>query len=201
MKSEEDGQLLFESRLYTKDTCSSLLTIENFHCLQSYHTRTLVFSSYSHLADYAGDKSCEWVVDIYPKGVWFKKCFLIDWQGTVEIPSHVIRSVRLSLTCKEPPNCDSDVRVKIGVLIYGLQDGIEHIVRVTEIIHRFNNKERVFNLDHLLPFEELNPQQGAGENVPSLYLVGPNKDTLKLHIVILPANVNVWEPFESTSNG
>ncbi|KAL6264588.1 hypothetical protein P5V15_004690 [Pogonomyrmex californicus] len=185
--TEEDGALLFEPRLYTVDTCSSLLTIENFHSLPSYHMRTLVFSSHSSLAEYAGDRVCEWVVDIYPKGVWFKKFFLIVWQGTVEMPEHVKRSVRLSLTCKEPLN--SDMRVKIGVLIYGLQDGVEHIARVTEIIHRFSKKDRVLNLDDLLPFEELNPQQGSvSENVVSPFLVGPNKDMLKLHIVISPAN-------------
>ncbi|KAG7212861.1 hypothetical protein KM043_002214 [Ampulex compressa] len=188
--NEEDGALLFEPRLYTVDTCSSLLTIENFHGLPSYHTRTLVFSSHSCLAEYAGDRACEWVVDIYPKGVWFKKFFLIVWQGTVEMPEYVKRTVRLSLTCKEPPlNSDTDMRVKVGVLIYGLQDGVEHIARVTEIIHRFSKKERVLNLDGLLPFEELNPQQGLVPEIAiSPFLVGPKKDMLKLHIVISPAN-------------
>lgn len=106
------------------------------------------------------------------------------------MPEHVKRSVRLSLTCKEPPiNSDTDMRVKIGVLIYGLQDGVEHIIRVTEIIHRFSKKERVLNLDDLLPFEELNPQQSfvPKYRVPP-FLVGPNQDILKLHIVISPAN-------------
>lgn len=187
--NEEDGALLFEPRLYTVDTCSSLVTIENFHNLPSYHTSTLVFSSHSCLAEYVGDRACEWVVDIYPKGVWFKKFFLIVWQGTVEMPEHVKRSVRLSLTCKEPPvNSNDDMRVKIGVLIYGLQDGVEHIARVTEIIHRFSDTERVLNLDDLLPFEELNPQQGSVQDNRSPFLVGPNKDMLKLHIVISPAN-------------
>lgn len=187
-QKEEDGALLFEPRLYTVDTCSSLLTIENFQSLPSYHTRTLVFSSHSSLAEYAGDKACEWIVDIYPKGVWFKKFFLIVWQGTVEMPEHVKRSVRLSLTCKEPVN--SNMRVKIGVLIYGLQDGVEHIARVTEIVHRFSKNDRVLNLDDLLPFDELNPQQGSfsDEEEESPFLVGPNQDILKLHIVISPAN-------------
>ncbi|XP_015589909.1 BTB/POZ domain-containing protein 17 [Cephus cinctus] len=191
IRNEEDSALLFEPRLYTVDTCSSLLTIENFHSLPSYHTRTLVFSSHSYLAEYAGDRACEWVVDIYPKGVWFKKFYLIVWQGTVEVPERVIRSVRLSLTCREPPqNRESDMRVKVGVLFYGLQDGVEHIARVTEVIHRFSADDRVLNLDDLLPFEELNPQQGSvpsGTAISPL-LVGPNKDMLKLHIVISPAD-------------
>ncbi|XP_015514802.1 BTB/POZ domain-containing protein 17 isoform X1 [Neodiprion lecontei] len=189
IRTEEDGGLLFEPRLYTIDTCSSLLTIENFRSLPSYHTRTLVFSSHSYLAECAGDRTCEWVVDIYPKGVWFKKFCLIVWQGNVEVPEYVMRSVRLSLTCREPPpNGESDMRVKIGVLFYGLQDSVEHIARVTEVIHRFSKDDRVLNLDHLLPFEELNPQQATAGNVISPFLVGPNKDMLKLHIVISPAN-------------
>ncbi|XP_012276595.1 BTB/POZ domain-containing protein 17 [Orussus abietinus] len=195
IRTEEDGASLFEPRLYTVDTCSSLLTIENFHSLPSYHTRTLVFSSHSYLADYAGDRACEWVVDIYPKGVWFKKCFLIVWEGTLEVPEHVIRSVRLSLTCKEPPSDGhEDMRVKVGVLFYGLQDGVEHIARVIEVVHRFSNRERILNLDGLLPFEELNPQQAAvskdhqGPPAASPFLVGPKKDMLKMHIVISPAN-------------
>lgn len=191
VKTEEDGALLFEPRLYTVDTCSSLLTIENFHILPSYHSRTLVFSSHSYLAEYAGDRTCEWVVDIYPKGVWFKKFFLIVWQGTVEVPEYVTRSVRLSLTCKEPPaKGESDMRVKVGVLFYGLQDDVEHIARVTEIVHRFSEENRVLNLDNLLPFEELNPQQIglSGGSIVSPFLVGPDRDMLKLHIVISPAN-------------
>ncbi|XP_031784091.1 BTB/POZ domain-containing protein 17 isoform X1 [Nasonia vitripennis] len=191
IKTEDNGLLLFEPRLYTVDTCSSLLTVENFHSLLSYHTRTLVFSSHSHLSDYAGDKTCEWVVDLYPKGVWFKKFFLIVWQGTVEMPEHVIRSVRLSLTCKEPPSdSDLDMRVKIGVLIYGIQDDVEHIARVKEVIYRFNSNDRILNLDNILPFEELNPLQDSisSNTVVSKYLLGPNKDTLKLHIVISPIN-------------
>lgn len=193
INNEDNGYLLFEPRLYTVDTCCSLLTIENFRNLPSYHTRTLVFSSQSYLAEYCGEGTCEWVVDLYPKGVWFKKFFLIVWQGTVEMPEHVIKSVRLSMTCKEPPDKnDTDMRVKIGVLIYALQDGVEYIARVTQVVHRFNKNERVLNLDDLLPFEELNPPVNIintnKDSNSSVFLVGPNKDMLKLHIVISPAN-------------
>ncbi|XP_058789077.1 BTB/POZ domain-containing protein 17 [Phymastichus coffea] len=191
LSTEATSNLLFEPRLYTAETYSSLLTVENFHNLLSYHTRTFVFSSLSNLADCASDRTSEWIVDLYPKGVWFKKFFLIVWQGTVEMPEHVIRSVRLSLTCKEfSNNFNSDLRVKIGVLIYGLQDEVEHVARVQEIIHRFNKNERVLNLDDILPFEELNPQHDSmnSNSRISKYLVGPNKDTLKFHIIISPIN-------------
>lgn len=53
------------------------------------------------------------VVDLYPKGVWFRKCFLIVWQGTVEVPESVLRTVRVSVTCKDPPKSGEDLRVKV----------------------------------------------------------------------------------------
>ncbi|XP_014225379.1 BTB/POZ domain-containing protein 17 [Trichogramma pretiosum] len=191
LKVDDKNLELFEPRLYTIDTCSSLLTVENFHNMLSYQTRTLVFSSYSYLAECVGEKPCEWVVDLYPKGVWFKKFFLIIWQGTVEMPEHVIRTVRLSLTCKEPPEDKNvDLRVKIGILIYGTQDGVEHIACVKEVIHRFNQNERVLNLDDILPFGELNPSQDSKDKDKtfSKFLVGINKDVFKLHIVVTPLN-------------
>lgn len=57
----EGGRLLFTPRLYTADKWSSLLTVENFTQLPPYHTRTLVFSSHAFFAEYAGEKTCEWV--------------------------------------------------------------------------------------------------------------------------------------------
>ena len=69
---EEDGHLSFTPRLYTADTHSTLLTVENYSLLPAYFASTFVFSSYASLADCAGDKTCEWVVDVYPKGIIFK---------------------------------------------------------------------------------------------------------------------------------
>lgn len=83
--SMEEGKQLFTPRIYTEDKWSSALTIEDFHSLPCYHTRTFVFSSHTTLAEHDGDKTCEWVVDLYPKGVWFQKAFLICWQGKYEV--------------------------------------------------------------------------------------------------------------------
>ena len=132
---EEDGHLSFTPRLYTADTHSTLLTVENYSLLPAYFASTFVFSSYASLADCAGDKTCEWVVDVYPKGiifkmyktntsldvnvekyflgVRFKKFYLIVWQGPLEVPGLVLRTVRLSITCKDPPPTPADIRVKV----------------------------------------------------------------------------------------
>jgi hypothetical protein len=183
----DEGRLLFTPRLYTADTWSTLLSVENFLLLPAYHTRTLVFSSRSSLAEHAGDHACEWVVDVYPKGVWFRKFYLIVWQGTVEIPESVLRTVRLSVMCRDPPPV-GHTRVKVGILIYGVQDGVEHIRTVIERNHHFGETDNVLNFDDLLSFDELNNSPGgtSPRGTSSPYLVGHNRDILKLRIVIAP---------------
>lgn len=129
------------------------------------------------------------VIDLYPKGVWFRKFFLIVWQGTVEVPESVLRTVRVSVTCKDPPNKGEDLRVKVGILITGTQDGVEHVMAVFQRNHHFSLKDKVLNLDDILAFDELNDtllNTSGKPRPPSPYLVGPNRDLLKLHIVIAP---------------
>lgn len=72
---------LFTPRLYTSDSCSAALKIENFWSLPSYHISTFVFSSHLSAAEHESHKISEWVLDLYPKGVHFKRCYLIVWQG------------------------------------------------------------------------------------------------------------------------
>ncbi|XP_046982353.1 BTB/POZ domain-containing protein 17 isoform X1 [Schistocerca americana] len=158
----EDGRMLFTPRLYTADTWSTPLCVDNFHALPPYHARTLVFSSRASTAEHAGSRTSEWVVDLYPKGVWFKKCYLIVWQGTVEVPERVLRTIRVSVTCRD--TCPT--RVLVGVLVRGQQDGIEHVTSVSQRYHRFLDEERVLNFDNLLPFDSLNPGAAAHVGTP-----------------------------------
>jgi len=68
-----------------------------------------------------------------------------------EIPEVVLRTVRLSITCKDPPESVS-LRVKIGVLIRGMTDGVEHVAVVKERIHHFDHQNTVnILLSCLLP--------------------------------------------------
>lgn len=175
-------RFLFIPRLYTADSCSAYLTIDNFWSIPSYHVSTYVFSSHLSAAEHEAHKVNEWIVDLYPKGVWFKKSMLIIWQGTFEVPEEVKSTVRLTLTARDM--CEVNVRVRISVLIYGIQGGVEHVLAVREAIHHFNDFDRVMNIDDLIPFEELNPPSGGSRNTK--YLVGENRDQLKLNIVLAP---------------
>lgn len=184
ISTTKEGRLLFTPRLYTSDTFSALLLIENVTSLPSYHTSTFVFSSHTSAAEYESDKINEWVVDIYPKGVWFRKCYLIVWQGTLEVPEEIFSTIRLSLTCREL--LEENLRVRIGLLLYGRQSDKDHIKKVIEKVHYFTAQNKVLNIDDIFPFHELNPQAIGGSEACSHFLVGPNKDQLKITIVITP---------------
>ena len=66
-----------------------------------YHCRSLHFSSHESTADHSGETQVDWMVDLYPKGVWFQKCFKIKTSGTMqEVPERVLRTVRASVSTK-----------------------------------------------------------------------------------------------------
>ncbi|KAH9628110.1 hypothetical protein HF086_018326 [Spodoptera exigua] len=125
IQQTEAGRMLFTPRLYTEDTWGSVLAVDNFHSLPCYHTRTFIFSTRPSIADVAPqDKLTEWTVDLYPKGVWFRKSLLIIWAGTYDVPEVVLRTVRISITCQNCPEftvnqygeteqLEPDVRVKV----------------------------------------------------------------------------------------
>lgn len=217
VQQTEAGRMLFTPRLYTEDTWGSILAVDNFHSLPCYHTRTFIFSTRPTMSDVPPhDKLLEWTVDLYPKGVWFKKSLLIVWAGTYDVPEVVLRTVRISITCQncpepaldqygEPEQTEPDVRVKIGVLVWGVQKGVEHVSSVVERVHRFSAQNRVLNIDAALDFDALNtplyspppapcppPHRRCAKctdacDTPEVkHLLGANGDQLKIQVVILP---------------
>ncbi|XP_075976181.1 transport and golgi organization 10 [Anticarsia gemmatalis] len=227
VQQTEAGRMLFTPRIYTEDTWGSVLAIDNFHNLPCYHTRTFIFSTRPSIADVAPqDKLTEWTVDLYPKGVWFQKSLLIVWAGTYDVPEVVLRTVRISITCQNCPDIDEDeypdpmlepdVRVKIGVLMWGVQKGVEHVSALVERVHRFSARNSVLNIDGALDFDELNtplytPSSPSStrarsptpvyqqplhkrcskcmdtcEDPEPMHLLGPNKDQLRIQVVIMP---------------
>ncbi|KAJ2947321.1 hypothetical protein O0L34_g17034 [Tuta absoluta] len=221
VQESEGGRLLFTPRLYTEDTWGSLATVDNFHSLQPYHTRTFIFSTRATIAAAsAASPALEWTLDLYPKGVWFQKSLMIVWGGTYDVPEVVLRTVRISITsqsCPEPTvnqygeteETEPDVRVKIGILVWGVQKGVDHVAHVVERVHRFSALDRVLNIDGALDFDELNtplytpadttvvgpstnsharcPKCTEGCDAPEpRHLLGPNRDQLKMQVVIVP---------------
>ncbi|XP_028161167.1 BTB/POZ domain-containing protein 17-like [Ostrinia furnacalis] len=222
VQQSEAGRMLFTPRLYTEDTWGSVLGVDNFHSLACYHTRTFIFSTRSSMAEVCSDRPAEWSVDLYPKGVWFRKSLLIVWAGTFDVPEVVLRTVRIAITCQNCPERapddwagpEPDVRVKIGILVWGVQKGVEHVSSVVERVHRFSSQNRVLNIDGALDFDELNTPlytPSASEATTTIepsvthkgptrcpkctdtsddpeprHLLGPNRDQLRIQVVIVP---------------
>jgi len=174
-----NGDRLLTPRLYTEDKYCASLSVDYFLQLPVYHRRSLHFSSHESTADHSGDTTVDWMVDLYPKGVWFQKCFKINTSGSMqEVPERVLRTVRASISTT---NEFSEKRVKIGVLVSGEQEEFTHIRHVRTANYIFSENDQIFNFDDLLSFDEINDQK-----VKSNFLSGVNKDSLKIHVTITP---------------
>ncbi len=60
----------------------------------------------------------------------------------------------------------------------------------------FSQDEPVLRYDHLLPYNEINPEAGGQPTQPSPYMIGHQRDTLKIQIIILPQ-----KPYRNTGAG
>ena len=72
----EDNRI-FTPRLYTTEKFCASLSVDHFYELPSYHCRSLLFSSQRHNVEHEGDEQLDWIVDLYPKGVWFQRCLTV----------------------------------------------------------------------------------------------------------------------------
>lgn len=181
---------LLTPRLYTDDKYCASLSVDYFPQLPVYHRRSLLFSSHQSTVAYREKESSniedstssglEWIVDLYPKGVWFQKCFKI-MPIREEVPERVLRTVRVSISTKE----EVERRVKIGVLVVGNQENFEHIRYARTTNYIFSENDQVLNLDDMLDFEELNNMKKQ-----SNYLSGLNKETFQILVTITPLHKN-----------
>ena len=102
----KDTYLWFCSLLSLTNVTFALcsLTVDYFPQLPVYHCRSLCFTSHESTADFSGDSQVllssavalwpftltvvyfqvDWMVDLYPKGVWFQRCFKICTSGSMK---------------------------------------------------------------------------------------------------------------------
>ncbi|XP_018009829.1 uncharacterized protein LOC108667324 [Hyalella azteca] len=199
---DESLRLMFVPRLYTAELWSAGLTVDNLPALPPYHSRTLFFSTPASVSEQQNDERLEWIVELYPKGVWFRKYFLIVWQGTVEVPEVILRTVRLSIThntanAVAAPDKGSSApapspRVRLAVLVSAYSNGVEFVSHVVTKNHIFSPDDCLLNMDDILPFDSLNDPKVAAQ-----YLLPPC-DSLKLQVVISPLSAPAFIPSVSS---
>ena len=168
---------LFTPRLYTKEHFCASMSIEHVHNLPSYHCRRLNFSSHKYTISDFGEDHMEWMVDVYPKGVWIQKCLTVYQPSGVEVPGRVLKTVRVTITSPD----EEERRVKIGLLLSGSQEGFEHVRKVVTRNFIFSEQDQVLNFDDLLDYDDLNNLKQR-----SNFLSGVDRDTIQISVVIVP---------------
>ena len=195
---DSEDPRLFTPRLYTTERYCATLNVEHYRNLPSYAVRKLVFSAHAHMADPAApadDATLDWTVEVYPKGVWFQRCLTVygplpglDVPG-LEVPERVLRTVRASVVSATEENADcsfsssEERRVRVALLLWGEQDGFPHVRKVVTRNYFFNGTDRVLNFDDVLDFDELSDMK-----IVSPFLVGQNRDAIKVSVVVAPLN-------------
>lgn len=122
-----DGALQFTPRLYTSDTYGLSMSVPDFENVENYQRFCGCFFSQRNLSeqeDQEGkpiqhllrisftmafcfvlfiDQTVQWDIDFYPRGIRYGKAQIINvfnMPGSLEIPEALLRTVRLSVTCK-----------------------------------------------------------------------------------------------------
>ena len=165
----------FHPRNYIIDTWSTFLEIDSYQEMAQYDVRPILFASPVSNSNVDESKCWEWNVDLYPKGVHFQKGILIGMQETLEIDDTEISTVRLSVSSKTPETR----HVEIAILVIGVQDNVEYVRTVVQKRCIFNAENRMFHLNDVVPYDELNCAN-------SPFLSGPYGNTLKITIIIKP---------------
>lgn len=161
----------------------------------------------------------QWNIDFYPRGIKYSKAQMINvFNAAVEVPETILRTIRLSVTCKRDLTTEQRFKVstqlkfstsadrlkknfhfpyfsQVGVLITGVQNKIPHIRTVHVRTHYFSKENRILNMDNLLPYDEL----ALSSIKLSSHLIGNDRNTLSLQIIIMPMGpyiCNDTPPFE-----
>ena len=165
----------WEPRNYTNDMWSTSLSIENFLAVPEHDVHLMFFSSPLSAAQADENRSWEWSLDLFPKGVSFERCIMIGLWRNLELSGTVYNNIRLVLTTKQP-----DVRkVHVAILVKGVQDNVEFVKHVVQKHCIFDKERQMFHFNDIVPFDELNCRN-------SKYLSGTDNNAFKVTIIIKP---------------
>ena len=180
----------YTPRLYTTERFCATFTVDHVKNLPAYHCRSLVFSTQRYILDNSHNNThnnnpdlnnADWIVDVYPKGVWIERCLTVYQPPGLEVPGRVLKTVRVTLASNE----NRERRVRVGLLLHGSQDNFETVRKVVSRNYFFSGSDdRVLRFDDVIDFDDLhNPK------IRSNFL-GSEQESLKISIVVTPLNVH-----------
>ena len=162
-------------RNYTSEMWSTSLVVKDFPTMAQYDVRSLFLLSPVSGSEADENRSWEWNIDLFPKGVQFQRCLMIGLWHNLEVNGAVYNTVRLSLESRIPERRHVDV----SLLVTCVQDDVEYVRSVTARRCPFDDQTQVYNFDDIIPFDELNTPHSA-------YLSGPDANCFKITIIIKP---------------
>ena len=162
----------FSPRNYLLETWSTILEVENVDTRLPGDVHGAFFTTPESCSEMDHNNSLDWHINIFPRGVAFKKCVMIGVPRNRTVDECFIRTVRLSVTT----NCSTRKPVEITVLIMGQHEKTEFVQKAFTKYAIFDKNSSMFNMDDILPYDQL------GQHDSPFLIDG----MLKLKIIIKP---------------
>jgi len=115
----------------------------------------------------------------------------MTWQGYIELPEVVIKTVRATIKLKlRQDETNVSRHVRIAILVYAVQNKIAHVVTVVQKVVLLDTNQNLITIDDLMVYDAIN-RPSTNEDVIHIndtnvsYFMS-NRVPLKFHFIITP---------------
>lgn len=162
----------FCPRNYGLETWSTILEVEHVPHIAAGEVQGAFFTTPASCSEVDQHNFLDWHINVYPRGVVFRKCFMIGVPRNRTIDEQLFKTVRLSFTT----NCWVRTPVEITVLVMGKEGDLIYVQKAITKYAIFDRNSSLFNINDIVPYEELGRRD-------SPFLIN---SVLKLKIIIKP---------------
>lgn len=167
-------------RIYTCDSWCTEMTVNDLESINPGEFRGAFFSTPLTGREFDDSACWDWHVDLYPKGVAFKKCLMIGLFENHEIDEVMYETVRVTVSVAS--SVSESRLVEVSILVFGEQDGMEYIAKVITRTCYFSQDCLLHNINNIVDYNQIHDGR-------SQFLMGKNKNALKFLINIRPVDV------------
>lgn len=162
----------FCPRNFDTETWSTQLEVEHVPFIPLGEVQGAFFTTPASCSEVDQHNVYDWHITVYPRGVYFGKCVLITGRGSYSLSDKLFETVRLSVTT----NCSTSNNVEITILVMGQDRGLTYVQKAITKYAIFDSQNPLFNIDDVVPFDELQRKE-------SPFLIN---NSLKLKVIIKP---------------
>lgn len=162
----------FCHRNYGQETWSTTIAVEHVPLIGAGDYQGAFFTTPASCSEVDQYRYFDWHITVYPRGVIFRKCFMIGVPRNRIIDEKLFKTVRMSVTTR----CCMRNPVEITILVLGKEGGLTYVQKAITKYAIFDRDSRLFNIDDIVPYDELSRKD-------SRFLID---SVLKLKIIIKP---------------